>query len=100
MSVFKKDEKKTFAFPNGVAVNEVNSAEEFISSGAGAEPKKKRNLSGAKLGRPKKADNEKKLNLVHMYITNDEKKELEKLAKDMHMSISSYLKFKVFQKTN
>lgn len=85
MGVF--NDKKTFAFDESAKISNAKNVEEFVKSGAGDTAK-------SKGGRPKK--NGDKLVPINMYVTPTEKEWVEEQAAKMHMSLSSYVKNKVF----
>ncbi|OCR98956.1 hypothetical protein A9K75_09180 [Campylobacter fetus subsp. testudinum] len=93
MAIFK--EKKPFAFVDldNKQDNKQDNLNEFISSGAG--DKKIVKKSGDKRGRPK---SKQKLAPISLYLSEDERAELTKNAEDMHMSLSAFMRFKLFSK--
>jgi len=91
-SIFKKNEKKSFAFVEDNSVdNESKELNEFVSSARG-ETKKALNPRG----RPKLNKDELKEEQIVIYLTNEQKDEITKKAKQSSLSVSKYVMLKVF----
>ena len=91
-SIFKKNEKKSFAFVEDNSVdNESKELNEFVSSARG-ETKKALNPKG----RPKLNNDELKQEQIVIYLTKEQKDEITKRAKQSSLSVSKYVMIKVF----
>ncbi len=91
-SIFKKNEKKSFAFVEDDSLdNEVKQLDEFVSSARG-ESKKVLNPKG----RPKLNNDELKQEQIVIYLTKEQKDEITKKAKQSSLSVSKYVMLKVF----
>ena len=91
-SIFKKNEKKSFAFVEDNSVdNESKVLNEFVSS-ARSETKKTLNPRG----RPKLNKDELKEEQIVIYLTNEQKDEITKKAKQSSLSVSKYVLVKIF----
>ena len=91
-SIFKKNEKKSFAFVEDNSVdNESKELNEFVSSARG-ETKKALNPRG----RPKLNKDELKEEQIVIYLTKEQKDEITKKAKQSSLSVSKYVMIKVF----
>ena len=91
-SIFKKNEKKSFAFVEDNSVdNESKELNEFVSSARG-ETKKTSNPRG----RPKLNKDELKEEQIVIYLTNEQKDEITKKAKQSSLSVSKYVLVKIF----
>ena len=91
-SIFKKNEKKSFAFVEDNSVdNESKELNEFVSSARG-ETKKALNPRG----RPKLNKDELKEEQIVIYLTNEQKDEITKKAKQSSLSVSKYVLVKIF----
>lgn len=91
-SIFKKNEKKSFAFVEDNSVdNESKQLDEFVSSARG-ETKKALNPKG----RPKLNNDELKQEQIVIYLTKEQKDEITKKAKQSSLSVSRYVMLKVF----
>lgn len=91
-SIFKKNEKKSFAFVEDNSVdNESKQLDEFVSSARG-ESKKVLNPKG----RPKLDKEELKQEQIVIYLTKEQKDEITKRAKQSSLSVSKYMMLKVF----
>ncbi len=91
-SIFKKNEKKSFAFVEDNSVdNESKELNEFVSSARG-ETKKTLNPRG----RPKLNKDELKEEQIVIYLTNEQKDEITKKAKQSSLSVSKYVLVKIF----
>ena len=91
-SIFKKNEKKSFAFVEDNSVdNESKQLDEFVSSARG-ESKKVLNPKG----RPKLNNDELKQEQIVIYLTKEQKDEITKKAKQSSLSVSKYVMLKVF----
>lgn len=91
-SIFKKNEKKSFAFVEDNSVdNESKQLDEFVSSARG-ESKKVLNPKG----RPKLDKEELKQEQIVIYLTKEQKDEITKKAKQSSLSVSKYVMLKVF----
>ena len=91
-SIFKKNEKKSFAFVEDNSVdNESKQLDEFVSSARG-ETKKALNPKG----RPKLNNDELKQEQIVIYLTKEQKDEITKKAKQSSLSVSKYVMLKVF----
>ena len=91
-SIFKKNEKKSFAFVEDNSVdNESKELNEFVSSARG-ETKKALNPRG----RPKLNKDELKEEQIVIYLTNEQKDEITKKAKQSSLSVSKYVMLKIF----
>lgn len=91
-SIFKKNEKKSFAFVEDNSVdNESKELNEFVSSARG-ETKKALNPKG----RPKLNNDELKQEQIVIYLTKEQKDEITKKAKQSSLSVSKYVMLKVF----
>ena len=90
-SIFKKNEKKSFAFVEDNSVNESKQLDEFVSSARG-ESKKVLNPKG----RPKLDNEELKQEQIVIYLTKEQKDEITKRAKQSSLSVSKYMMLKVF----
>ena len=91
-SIFKKNEKKSFAFVEDNSVDdESKELNEFVSSARG-ETKKTLNSRG----RPKLNKDELKEEQIVIYLTNEQKDEITKKAKQSSLSVSKYVLVKIF----
>ena len=91
-SIFKKNEKKSFAFVEDNSIdNESKQLDEFVSSARG-ESKKVLNPKG----RPKLDKEELKQEQIVIYLTKEQKDEITKKAKQSSLSVSKYVMLKVF----
>ena len=91
-SIFKKNEKKSFAFVEDNSVdNESKELNEFVSSARG-ETKKALNPKG----RPKLNNDELKQEQIVIYLTKEQKDEITKKAKQSSLSVSKYVLVKIF----
>src|SRR5574344_1722751 len=95
-SIFKKNDKKSFAFVEDSSINSkldnsVNELDEFVSSARG-ESKKVLNPKG----RPKLKTDELKQEQIVIYLTKEQKDEITKKAKQSSLSVSKYVMLKVF----
>ena len=91
-SIFKKNEKKSFAFVEDNSVdNESKELNEFVSSARG---KTKKTLNPR--GRPKLNKDELKEEQIVIYLTNEQKDEITKKAKQSSLSVSKYVLVKIF----
>ena len=91
-SIFKKNEKKSFAFIEDKTLeNDVKELNEFVSSARG-ETKKTLNPRG----RPKLNKDELKEEQIVIYLTNEQKDEITKKAKQSSLSVSKYVLVKIF----
>lgn len=91
-SIFKKNEKKSFAFVEDNSVdNESKELNEFVSSARG-ETKKALNPRG----RPKLNKDELKEEQIVIYLTNEQKDEITRKAKQSSLSVSKYVLVKIF----
>ena len=91
-SIFKKNEKKSFAFVEDKTLeNDVKKIDDFVSSGRG-ETKKALNPRG----RPKLNKDELKEEQIVIYLTNEQKDEITKKAKQSSLSVSKYVLVKIF----
>ena len=91
-SIFKKNEKKSFAFVEDNSIdNESKQLDEFVSSARG-ESKKVLNPKG----RPKLDKEELKQEQIVIYLTKEQKDEITKRAKQSSLSVSKYVMLKVF----
>lgn len=91
-SIFKKSEKKSFAFVEDKSVkNGVKELDEFVGSARG-ETKKVLNPKG----RPKIEKGELKQEQIVIYLTKEQKDEITKKAKQSSLSVSKYVMLKVF----
>ena len=91
-SIFKKNEKKSFAFIEDKTLeNDVKELNEFVSSARG-ETKKALNPRG----RPKLNKDELKEEQIVIYLTNEQKDEITKKAKQSSLSVSKYVLVKIF----
>ena len=91
-SIFKKNEKKSFAFVEDNSIdNESKQLDEFVSSARG-EYKKVLNPKG----RPKLDKEELKQEQIVIYLTKEQKDEITKRAKQSSLSVSKYMMLKVF----
>ena len=91
-SIFKKNEKKSFAFVEDKTLkNDVKEIDDFVSSGRG-ETKKTLNPRG----RPKLNKDELKEEQIVIYLTNEQKDEITKKAKQSSLSVSKYVLVKIF----
>ena len=91
-SIFRKNEKKSFAFVEDNSVdNESKELNEFVSSARG-ETKKALNPRG----RPKLNKDELKEEQIVIYLTNEQKDEITKKAKQSSLSVSKYVMLKIF----
>ena len=91
-SIFKKNEKKSFAFVEDNSIdNESKQLDEFVSSARG-ESKKVLNPKG----RPKLDKEELKQEQIVIYLTKEQKDEITKKAKQSSLSVSKYMMLKVF----
>ena len=91
-SIFKKNEKKSFAFVEDNSVDsESKQLDEFVSSARG-ESKKVLNPKG----RPKLDKEELKQEQIVIYLTKEQKDEITKRAKQSSLSVSKYMMLKVF----
>ncbi|KLD98295.1 plasmid mobilization protein [Aliarcobacter butzleri] len=91
-SIFKKNEKKSFAFVEDQSVKSgVKELDEFVSSARG-ENKKVLNPKG----RPKIEKDELKQEQIVIYLTKEQKDEITKKAKQSSLSVSKYVMLKVF----
>ncbi len=91
-SIFKKNEKKSFAFVEDNSIdNESKQLDEFVSSARG-ESKKVLNPKG----RPKLDKEELKQEQIVIYLTKEQKDEITKRAKQSSLSVSKYMMLKVF----
>ncbi len=91
-SIFKKNEKKSFAFVEDKSLeNGVKELDDFVSSARG-ETKKVLNPKG----RPKVDKDDLKQEQIVIYLTKDQKDEITKKAKQSSLSVSKYVMLKVF----
>ncbi|MCT7618377.1 hypothetical protein PJV97_09635 [Aliarcobacter butzleri] len=91
-SIFKKNEKKSFAFVEDKSLeNGVKELDDFVSSARG-ETKKVLNPKG----RPKLEQDELKQEQIVIYLTKEQKDEITKKAKQSSLSVSKYVMLKVF----
>ena len=91
-SIFKKNEKKSFAFVEDNSVDdESKELNEFVSSARG-ETKKALNPRG----RPKLNKDELKEEQIVIYLTNEQKDEITRKAKQSSLSVSKYVLVKIF----
>ena len=91
-SIFKKNEKKSFAFVEDKTLkNDVKEIDDFVSSGRG-QTKKVLNPRG----RPKLNKDELKEEQIVIYLTNEQKNEITKKAKQSSLSVSKYVLVKIF----
>ena len=91
-SIFKKNEKKSFAFVEDKTLeNDVKEIDDFVSSARG-ETKKTLNSRG----RPKLNKDELKEEQIVIYLTNEQKDEITKKAKQSSLSVSKYVLVKIF----
>lgn len=91
-SIFKKNEKKSFAFVEDDSLdNEVKQLDDFVNSARG-ESKKILNPKG----RPKLDKEELKQEQIVIYLTKEQKDEITKRAKQSSLSVSKYMMLKVF----
>ncbi|WP_368031273.1 hypothetical protein [Arcobacter sp. s6] len=91
-SIFKKNEKKSFAFIEDKTLeNDVKELNEFVSSARG-ETKKALNPRG----RPKLNNDELKQEQIVIYLTKEQKDEITKKAKQSSLSVSKYVLVKIF----
>ena len=91
-SIFKKNEKKSFAFVEDKTLeNDVKEIDDFVSSGRG-QTKKVLNPRG----RPKLNKDELKEEQIVIYLTNAQKDEITKKAKQSSLSVSKYVLVKIF----
>ena len=91
-SIFKKNEKKSFAFVEDKTLkNDVKEIDDFVSSGRG-QTKKTLNPRG----RPKLNKDELKEEQIVIYLTNEQKDEITKKAKQSSLSVSKYVLVKIF----
>ncbi len=91
-SIFKKNEKKSFAFVEDKSLeNGVKELDDFVSSARG-ETKKVLNPKG----RPKVDKDDLKHEQIVIYLTKDQKDEITKKAKQSSLSVSKYVMLKVF----
>ncbi|CUU89838.1 Uncharacterised protein [Campylobacter hyointestinalis subsp. hyointestinalis] len=91
MAIFK-EKKQPFAFVDldNKQDNKQNNLNEFISSGAGD---KKLSNNSDKKGRPRAKE---KLARISLYVTEEEKVKLIQSSEDLHMTLSSFIRFKIF----
>ena len=91
-SIFKKNEKKSFAFVEDKTLeNDLKEIDDFVSSGRG-QTKKVLNPRG----RPKLNKDELKEEQIVIYLTNEQKDEITKKAKQSSLSVSKNVMLKVF----
>ena len=91
-SIFKKNEKKSFAFVEDKTLeNDLKEIDDFVSSGRG-QTKKVLNPRG----RPKLNKDELKEEQIVIYLTNEQKDEITKKAKQSSLSVSKYVMLKIF----
>lgn len=91
-SIFKKSEKKSFAFVEDTSLDsEVKQLDEFVNSARG-ETKRVLNPKG----RPKLNKDELKQEQIVIYLTKEQKDEITKKAKQSSLSVSKYVMIKVF----
>ena len=91
-SIFKKNEKKSFAFVEDNSIdNESKQLDEFVSSARG-QSKKVLNPKG----RPKLDKEELKQAQIVIYLTKEQKDEITKRAKQSSLSVSKYVMLKIF----
>ena len=91
-SIFKKSEKKSFAFVEDTSLaSEVKQLDEFVNSARG-ETKRVLNPKG----RPKLNKDELKQEQIVIYLTREQKDEITKKAKQSSLSVSKYVMIKVF----
>jgi hypothetical protein len=91
-SIFKKNEKKSFAFVEDKSLdNDVKEIDDFVISGRG-QTKKVLNPRG----RPKLNKDELKEEQIVIYLTNEQKNEITKKAKQSSLSVSKYVLVKIF----
>ncbi len=84
-----------FAFVNKAQAKEAASVEEFIGSADGDTPKSRGRPKGSgrrAMGGKAKANS----TAIGVYVSYDEKKEIEKRALEHHMTVSTYVRFKIF----
>jgi hypothetical protein len=91
-SIFKKNEKKSFAFVEDKTLeNDVKEIDDFVSSGRG---QTKKTLNSR--GRPKLNKDELKEEQIVIYLTNEQKDEITRKAKQSSLSVSKYVLVKIF----
>ena len=91
-SIFKKNDKKSFAFVEDQNTeNNVNELDEFVNSGRG-QTKKVLNPKG----RPKVDKDDLKHEQIVIYLTKEQKDEITKKAKQSSLSVSKYVMLKIF----
>ena len=91
-SIFKKNEKKSFAFVEDQSTeNNTKEIDDFVSSGRG-QTKKVLNPRG----RPKLREEELKQEQIVIYLTQEQKDEITKKAKQSSLSVSKYVLIKIF----
>ena len=91
-SIFKKNEKKSFAFVEDQSTeNNTTEIDDFVNSGRG-QTKKALNPRG----RPKLNTDELKEEQIVIYLTNEQKDEITKKAKQSSLSVSKYVLVKIF----
>ncbi|MDA3053218.1 hypothetical protein OFO01_07360 [Campylobacter sp. JMF_01 NE2] len=97
MGVFdEKNKKKKFAFIDSEVGDNSNknleSEVDFVQAGRG----EKKTFSNYK-GRPKIAEHKKRQKQIIVYLTQDEKDEIEKMAEKLHLTTSQFIVMKIFQ---
>ncbi|MDX9961312.1 MAG: hypothetical protein RBS32_07570 [Aliarcobacter sp.] len=91
-SIFKKNEKKSFAFVEDQSIeNNTTEIDDFVNSGRG-QTKKALNPRG----RPKLKEEELKQEQIVIYLTQEQKDEITKKAKQSSLSVSKYVLIKIF----
>ena len=91
-SIFKKNEKKSFAFVEDQSTeNNTTEIDDFVNSGRG-QTKKALNPRG----RPKLKEEELKQEQIVIYLTQEQKDEITKKAKQSSLSVSKYVLLKLF----
>lgn len=91
-SIFKKKEKKSFAFvEDDIEENKEENLNAFLTSGRG-QSKQVLNTRG----RPKKAKQDLKTEPVIVYMTKEQKESLQEKAEKSSLSVSKYILLKVF----
>ncbi len=91
-SIFKKNEKKSFAFVEDQSTeNNTTEIDDFVNSGRG-QTKKVLNPRG----RPKLKEEELKQEQIVIYLTQEQKDEITKKAKQSSLSVSKYVLIKIF----
>jgi hypothetical protein len=91
-SIFKKNEKKSFAFVEDKSLeNNIKEMDDFVSAGRG-QTKKILNPRG----RPKLKEEELKQEQIVIYLTNEQKDEITRKAKLSSLSVSKYVLLKIF----